>query len=182
MHKRNEGFAHIGLILLALVVVVAVGFAAMRVFSKEDTSSSTEKTEDTLVLKNFGLKSLDSVSVTNDALREYSSKGLKGFYPFGDKLDQTRINPNFEFASLKEDTQVIAAIDGVVGFIKEQTDTNDFEVFLQPKDKSMWTVGYDHLKDLKVTKGQQVSAGDILGVPARQNNGQLRFEIQVNKD
>jgi len=184
MHKRNDGFAHIGLLVIGLIVIAVIGFAAMRVSSKDEKSDSASSSdpEETLVIENFGLKSLDSVDVTNNALREYESKGLKGFYPFGDKLDDTRINPTFEFASLKEDTEVIAAIDGVVAFIKEQPESKDIEVFLQPKDGSAWTVGYDHLTDVKVTKGQQVKVGTVLGKPARQNNGLLRFEIQINKD
>jgi len=186
MHKRNEGFAHIGLVLIGLVVVAAIGFAAMRVLSKEGESNSSSTsgsdTEETLVIKNFGLKSLSSVDVTTNALREYSSMGLKGFYPFGDKLDQTRINPNFEFASMKEGTEVIAAIEGEITFIREQPESKDYEVMLQPKDGSAWIIGYDHLVNVKVTKGQKVTVDTVLGTPARQNNGLLRFEIQINKD
>lgn len=191
---NEQGLAHIGLILLVVAVVAVVGAVGFRVLQQRNDKASsnsggqsaqTNRDEPTLELQNFGLASLDSVLVTNDALREYESRGLKGFYPFGDKLggkDDTRLNPNFEFSSLKEGTQVISAIDGIVTFIKEQPDSRDFEVFIQPKEGSMWTVGYDHISGVAVKKGEAISAGTVIGNPTRQGNGALRFEIQINKD
>lgn len=188
------GFAHSLLVLLLVVVAVgAIGFFAFRNIQdrqsaeKNDTGVQTSqvKDESTIKLQNFGIASMDSVLVTNDALREYDSMGLKGFYPFGDKLGgktDTRLNPNFEFSSLKPGTKVISAIDGVVGFIKKQAETGDSEVFIQPSNGSVWTLGYDHISNVAVKKGQKVKAGEIIGDPAMQGNGALRFEFQVNKD
>ncbi len=48
--------------------------------------------------------------------------------------------------------------------------------------QSNWIIGYDHVTDLKVQKGDKVKVGDVIGAPARQNNGLLRFEFQVNKN
>jgi murein DD-endopeptidase MepM/ murein hydrolase activator NlpD len=190
--NNQHGFAHAILVLVIVVVAVGgMGFVAYKnIASKEDTSTSAVKSksasnESDLALENVGLASMDSVFVTNDALREYDSMGLKGFYPFGDKLGgktDTRLNPNFEFSSLKTGTKVISAIDGVVAFIKEQPGSGDSEVFIQPKDGSIWTVGYDHISSVAVKKGELVKAGDVIGDPAVQGNGALRFEIQINKD
>ncbi len=192
----QEGFHVVELVLVALVVG-ALGFVGYRVLesrsrdsegnekSQSQASESAVATEDDIVLKNLGIDTLDNVLIDSNALREYSSKGLKGFYVFGDKLggkEDTRLNPNFEYSSLKPGTKVVAAIDGVVAFIKEQTDSGDKEVFIQPKDGSAWTVGYDHLANVTVQKGASVSAGDIIGEPAIQGNGSPRFEIQINRD
>lgn len=111
--------------------------------------------------------------------------GLKGFYVFGEKLGgktDTRLNPNFEYASLKSGSKVISAIDGIVAFIKEQAESKDSEVFIQPKEGSAWTIGYDHISNVVVKKGAAIKAGDTIGEPAIQNNGLFRFEIQINKD
>jgi hypothetical protein len=187
MNKHNQfGFGHVGVVAIVLAICV-LGFIGFRVFTAENTNTPNRTEQlvtknDDLVLKNFGLSSLDSVLVSNDALREYANMGLKGFYAFGDKLGNTgRINPNFEFASLKPDTKIVAALDGVVVFIKEQSGTDDSEVFLQTFDGSDWMVGYDHLTNLGVKKGDTVKAGDVLGEPVLQGNGLPRFELQINK-
>ena len=194
MRKNHQaGFGHLVLVL-GLVVIATVGFAAWKVMNKPSTTKNdqsnieqssqekaTEKEAD-IALQNLGLSSIDDIEVTNQAVREYASNGLKGFYIFGDKLSGGRTNPNFEYASLKSGTKIVSAIDGVVGFIKEQPDSKDYEVFIQPKEGSMWTIGYDHVTKVAVEKGATVKAGDVLGEPAMQNNGLLRFEFQINKD
>lgn len=191
----------IGLIVLIVVIIGIVLFIVLRGNATDsDTPAATTNspqsiqktaTADTLTLKNLGLAKLapydkpsstsGDVAVTNDALRELS-RGLKGFYIFGEPLEGNRLNPNFEFSSVKEGAKVVAAIDGVVTFIKEQPETGDVEVFLQPKQNSQWTVGYDHLTNVTVKQGDTVTAGQPLGEAAKQNNGSRRFEIQINKD
>ena len=190
MNRHNQyglGFGLVGVIVIVLAVS-SLGFIGFRVITSQDakdtgTSNVANETKnDELVLQNFGLASLDSVLVSDQALREYADKGLKGFYVFGDKLGNTgRINPNFEFASLKPGTKLVAAINGTVVFIKEQPEAGDSEVFLQTFDGSAWMIGYDHLSNVNVKKGDTVKAGDVLGEPTVQGNGLLRFELQINK-
>lgn len=194
LSKNQKGVAHIGIILLVLLVLGVAGFVGYRVATHQTSSGSHDShnthtaeehtaatAEPDVALQNFGLASLDSVLVSKDALREYN-RGLKGFYVFGDTLSGNRLNPNFEFAALKPGTKVVSAIDGIVGFIKQQPESNDYEVFIQPKENSMWTIGYDHLVNVSVKKGDAVKAGTELGEPAMQGNGFTRFEIQINKD
>jgi hypothetical protein len=193
-HLTQTGSLHLALIL-GVVVVAVTGLVGWRVMSAEDeksTNSTSQQSasnanqnaaeESDIVLQNFGLTTLDSVDINPYAVREFNSQGLKGFYAFGEPLSGGRLNPTFEFASLKSGTKVVAAIDGIVAFIKEQPETKDYEVFLQPKENSKWTVGYDHLVNVSVTKGATIKAGTVLGEPAVQNNGLTRFEIQINKD
>ena len=189
MKINQKGFSVVELIIILLVVGV-LGFVGWKVLGSDDkktesnqgASSQQVDGEADIELQNFGLASLDSVDVTSQALRDFQSQGLKGFYVFGDKLSGGRTNPNFEFASLKAGTKVVAAIDGIVGFVKQQSETGDYEVFLQPRENSAWTIGYDHLTNVSVKQGDTVKAGDVLGEPAMQNNGLTRFEIQINKD
>lgn len=190
--QSQSGFAHIGMLALVLLVAGAVGLAVWQASTQLNSGSGPKSSESPrprtsgapVVLKNLGLTSLSNVLVTSDALRDYDSRGLKGFYIFGDNLGtgDPRRNPNFEYASLKPGTKAVAAIDGVVAFVRQQPSSNDYEVFLQPEANSHWTVAYDHLVDLSVRQGQTVKAGDVLGAPAVQGNGALRFELQINNE
>jgi hypothetical protein len=188
IYEYRSGFGVVAIIaiIVAVGVLVLLGFVFFNSLNKNDsdsaTSQTTQKKSDDIALMNLGLESLDSVLVTNDALREHESMGLKGFYAFGEELGNTgRKNPTFEFSSLKPATKIVASIDGVVVFIKEQEGSGDSEVFLQTFDGSVWMVGYDHLTNVTVNKGDVVKVGDVLGEPAQQGNGSLRFEIQINK-
>lgn len=103
---------------------------------------------------------------------------------FGQPLpkDVPMPNPNFEFAGLDKPITLVSAIDGIVAFIQEQSETNDYEVFLQTKENSIWVISYDHVTDLQVQKGQAIHVGDVIGKAAVQNNGVYRYELQINKE
>lgn len=198
MKKHNQlGFGVLP-VLIIFVVLAVVGFAAIRVlgsngseFGENDSSKTTQDNTrvpsnsaidgDVLELQNLGLKNLSDIEVTQAALREYETNGLKGFYVFGDALSGGRLNPNLEFASVKADADVVAAIDGEIVFVREQADSGDYEVFLQTSQTSAWIIGYDHLAEVKVKQGDKVSAGTALGKASVQGNGLHRFEFQVNK-
>ena len=145
---------------------------------------STLSNEPVPVLQNLGLQSLDSIKVDLSPLRDFKANGRKGFYLFGDPLPGpgNRRNPNFEYSSLKEGTKVVAALDAEIAFIRFQSESNDYEVFLQTRQNSAWSIGYDHLLNLTVRQGDKVKAGDVLGEPQRQGDGELRFELQINLD
>lgn len=187
LKKDQKGIGHFILIGVIAILIVS-GIVAWRLFlvdtdNNSDKPKSTQKqTESDPVLYNFGLLNLDEVLITEQAVGEYENNGLKGFYIFGDNLPGGRINPNFEFASVKDGVKVVSATDGVVMFIRQQTDSGDAEVFVQSAEGSIWTIGYDHLTNLSVKQGDKVKVGDPLGEPAVQNNGLRRFEIQINKD
>lgn len=110
------------------------------------------------------------------------------FYLFGQKLPKNsesepqRINPNFEFGGIAKQIDIISAIDGVVVNIQQQTGSSDYEVFLSNTENGSWVIGYDHLVDLKVKKGDRVTVGQKLGLVAKQNSGDYRYELQVNDE
>ncbi len=193
LSEYQSGFGAIGVIALVLLIGVS-GLVAYRVMSAPPEHPQSKSAEDSmqvkasdadpdqLVLYNFGVQSLGDVLVTSDTLRDYQSSGHKGFYAFGDKLANTgKTNPNFEFASMQPGTKIVAALDGIVAFIKEQPETADSEVFLQPRENSAWVVGYDHISNVVVKKGDPIKAGDVIGEPTAQGNGLLRYEFQINK-
>lgn len=197
---NKQGIAHPFLLLIVVVVLSSVVFVGLRVRNQAEsqksknnninTTSQAQPTQSTsessnLELKNLGIDISKDIDFNKQATAEFASLGMKGFYTFGDKLGgktEARLNPNFEFSSVKKDAAIVAAIDGIVAFIKEQPDSGDKEVFLQPIENSPWIVGYDHLSEVSVTKGQSIRAGDVIGKPTVQGNGLYRFEIQVNKE
>ncbi|MFN8015127.1 MAG: M23 family metallopeptidase [Acidimicrobiia bacterium] len=152
----------------------------MRDKGNRDNTNTGNKDDSALDLQNIGIDVEKDVLITKDALREYQA-GHKGFYFFGDMLPGNRTNPNFEFASVKKDAKIIAAMDGIIPFIKDQPETNDNEVYLQSNENSAWVIGYDHLINLKVKKGDKIKAGQVLGYPSPENNGLYRFEIQITQ-
>lgn len=186
-----KGFALLELLIIlgvvaaiAAVILFGLNGAKQTDVGSEKNPKSTTPADGNLSLMNLGVASLDSIDVTPAATRDFLASGHKGFYVFGDVLPGTpvRQNPNYEFASVKEGTQLVAALDGVVGFIKQQPDSNDYEVFIMPSEQSQWVVGYDHVTNLAVKKGDKVKVGQRIGDPVRQGNGLLRFEFQVNKE
>lgn len=66
-----------------------------------------------------------------------------------------------------------AACAGVVTFIQHQTVSKDYEILTKPSPDSIYEVIYDHVVKLKVRKGDEFQAGDILGY--------LGNEIQINR-
>jgi hypothetical protein len=197
LYDKQLGFSPLFIALL-LCITGVVGFAGWRVFSQKKSnnntpaqettspiqqSDNTRVAEEALSLQNLGIDISSGVIVTEDALVDLA-KGFKGFYGFGEPLppDNKRTNPNFEFASVAADTPIIAAIDGEIVNIEAQTESNDSEIFIKTSNRSVWTVSYDHVTNLKVKKGDRVTAGTVLGNAAIQNNGLYRFELQINKD
>lgn len=160
---------------------------------KQNTSTSTVDLNEKLVLQNLGgikFAKWQTGAATAGDLRfskyyvDVKSGHSVPVFLFGQPLpkDVPTPNPNFEFAGLDTPITLISAIDGIVAFIQEQPQTKDNEVFLQTKDKSIWVIGYDHVTDLQVTKGQKIKVGDVIGKAAVQNNGVYRYELQINKE
>ncbi len=163
---------------------------------KENDTSTTAGT-DKPILQNLGGVTLaaynSSTGLAGDI--KFSKDGIDAargqesiFYMFGQKLpknsatDPQRINPNFEFKGIAKQIDIIAALDGIVVDIKQQSGSNDYELFLIPSEDSPWVIGYDHLVNLAVKKGDTVKAGQKLGLIAPENSGGYRYELQINNN
>ena len=72
---------------------------------------------------------------------------------------------------------IVAIIDGVVSWVQEQGE-RDYELLLQPSAKNPWWVSYDHVRDLRVSAGQQVKVGDTLAVASGDDRHGF-FELMV---
>lgn len=73
-----------------------------------------------------------------------------------------KILPTFEYRTAA-DADVFAAMDGIVTNITYKEETRDYSILIQPELNSEWTLGHDHVSSLKVSKGDAVKAGNILG-------------------
>lgn len=151
------------------------------------TTSADVVTEPTPILYNLG--GVDLAGIEFNQYRLDPEQGqVASVYLFGQPLPQhspdepLRINPNLEFGGLTEPIDIISATDGVVGFIRQQSDSADYEVFIMPSTDSAWTIGYDHLTDIQVEQNQIVTAGTVLGKAAVTNQGDYRYELQINQD
>jgi murein DD-endopeptidase MepM/ murein hydrolase activator NlpD len=199
MHKHTFG-------VLIVVALFALGAACSKPTTNTQTTNQPAATntdvnnttpvtaEETLTLSNLGGVSFaghnTSTGMAGDISmsKTYLDAGAGRTVPvflFGQPLpgrDHVQLNPNLEFGGMTAAINVVAAIDGVVGFVRQQSDSNDYEVFLMPKENSIWTIGYDHLTDVTVKQGDTVTVGQVLGKAARENNGMYRYELQINKD
>jgi murein DD-endopeptidase MepM/ murein hydrolase activator NlpD len=72
---------------------------------------------------------------------------------------------------------IVAIIDGVVSWVQKQGE-NDYELLLQPSAKNPWWVSYDHVRDVRVTAGQQVKVGDTLAIASGDDKHGF-FELMV---
>lgn len=167
---------------------------ATQVTNTAAPTNAATSTEEILELANLGgvafavhnatTRKAGDISMSKTYLDAGAGRNVPVFL-FGQPLpgrSSVQLNPNLEFGGLTSAINVVASIDGIVGFVREQTDSKDFEVFLQPRENSMWTIGYDHVTDVTVKQGDRVTIGQKLGKAAKENNGMYRYELQINKD
>ncbi len=162
-------------LLIVLLVVVIIAIAGIVFFN-------LKMNEPAIVLKNIGAD-LGQMNYSQEAIDQSNSGGMKPLSIFGDIIPKNNNsqNPNFDFRSLKENTKVVSAIDGVVAKVINQSGSSDSEVWIRPSKWSIWTISYDHLTNLQVKKGDKVTAGQAIGSPISTGNGQGWFEFQINK-
>lgn len=178
----------ISLFTLCALALIFTGCTQNTTIDNTTSSSHANASSDAQpVLYNLGGIDLERDVEFNAHVLDVARGKTAAVFLFGQPLPQNpgepqRINPNLEFGGIKTPIELISALNGVVAFIKEQPETNDYEVFLQTEENSTWIVGYDHVTDLRVTKGQQISVGDVLGKAAIENNGYYRYEIQINHE
>ncbi|SEK81481.1 Peptidase family M23 [Aquimarina amphilecti] len=103
---------------------------------------------------------------------------VSSFIAFGESLTPTQQNPAIEYFTNQSDIEVRAVSDGVVEDIRMNINIEDFEVWIKPSNNSNWLIIYDHVLDINISVGDQVDAGQIIGVIGIGN----RTELQVNDD
>ncbi|WP_299246910.1 hypothetical protein [uncultured Aquimarina sp.] len=113
-----------------------------------------------------------SFTITPIAIDQVSS-----FIAFGESLTPAQQNPAIEYFTSQSNIQLLSVSDGIVEDIRMNANIEDFEIWIKPNDNSSWLIIYDHVLDLNISLGDQVSAGQILGNIGIGN----RTELQVNR-
>ncbi|NMH89143.1 M23 family metallopeptidase [Flavivirga algicola] len=113
-----------------------------------------------------------SLSITPIAINEISS-----FIAFGETLSQNQLNPTIEYITNHANILVQSASGGYVEAIQMNSNIDDFEIWVKPSNNSQWLIIYDHILNIKVSVGDKINAGDVLGSIGIGN----RTELQINQ-
>lgn len=84
-----------------------------------------------------------------------------------------------------QDAVVMSPIDGVITKVSQKEDEPEGEmsIIIKSKKTSVYFVEIDHVKDVEVSKGDTVSAGDIVGKAADYNHSTIgTVELHVVKN
>ena len=86
--------------------------------------------------------------------------------PFGAALHDvqgtSQLSPTYEYYT-NSDATIYSPIDGRVTRVVFQPEDQDYYLWIRPRKHSAWVVEMDHVQEVVVKVGQQVTAGDILG-------------------
>ncbi len=96
---------------------------------------------------------------------------------FGYDLTPVQKNPAFEYRVNNSTVQVRSVCKGYIEDIRLNDNTPDYEVWIKMSSNSVWTIIYDHVLNLNISKDDNVNPGDILGTVGTEN----RTELQINK-
>ena len=99
-------------------------------------------------------------------------------FPFGAPLPQGIDNIGFEFV-VKKGAEVRSSTTGFVHFIKENNNTQDFELHILLVEYGAYRLIYDHIQPT-VSKGDVVEVGQVLGTAGPWGPSHGRVELQVN--
>lgn len=128
----------------------------------------------------FGIKKdLQNTPVLTQSMLDLSH--LTEFIAFGADLGGGKINPAWEFRASPAMLPVFACAPGVVRRVRQNpAPQTDFEIAIQPHEGSLYTIYYDHVKNVTVQAGDTVQAGTQLGTLGDWTPTEGRVEIQIN--
>ncbi|MCX6334753.1 MAG: hypothetical protein NT092_10705 [Bacteroidia bacterium] len=96
---------------------------------------------------------------------------------FGADLTPVQKNPAFEYIVNNSTVQVRSVCKGYIEEIRLNDNFPDYEVWIKMSSNSIWTIIYDHILNLNISKNNNVIPGDILGTVGTGK----RTELQINR-
>ncbi len=129
------------------------------------------------VLRNLGVNF--DVAFTVEGFGKTHYKFLDFGFEVRDFQGELKALPHFTY-TLDRSIEIISPMKGYVLSIDLQELSDDYSIWLKPHgDPTVWLVEFDHVTQLKVSKGDDVEVGDILGYPG--GRGTLgTVELMVN--
>lgn len=106
----------------------------------------------------------------------------KLFYEFGaearDGSGGIKLLPTFEYR-VSPSANVYAPVSGTIIGYEYQDSTADYEISIGESLNDNVLVGIDHIKNITVSQGDKVKAGDILGKPGTWSGSIGRVELDI---
>jgi len=170
---------------ILIIVVVSVLVLASILIGWKYLVMENPRFEQPPVLKNLGVDFAAYDPSTGSAgAFVFTDSEEKVFFEFGAVVqgpEGQKVLPTFEYI-VSSEANVYAVCDGIVLETRYQEDTQDYEVIISPAVGSPWRVSQDHIRDIRVSQGDKVKAGDVLGKPGTWSDGLGRTEIMVFKE
>lgn len=200
MNKNQKGFAHLGLMLIVIVLLGVIGFGAYRLTqNSKDNSAQTVGTEETAKksetkIKHIGINLEEFNPATGMA---GDLKFTKFVFPEGSFdtifVEYGRREPNNSAEGNRErynpqptflaplGTKVHSLVDGTVVNVPKLY-SNDYSVHVKGKGSEV-IFETEHVINVKVKTGDKVKAGDVIAEVSDYNGDKLDglglFEIGV---
>ncbi len=92
---------------------------------------------------------------------------------FGDDLSPDQKSGAFEYYVNDSAVQVRASCGGIVDTIFLNDNFPDYEVWIKTSSNNIYYIEYDHVLNLAVTEGEEVTAGAVLGTVGTGNRTEL---------
>jgi len=114
----------------------------------------------------------------------FNEREQKVFLVFGEPVGSggggTKELPTFEYR-IDRNALVTAVAPGRIVRFAYQEETQDYEILARSPVNPNWDVGYDHIANIRVSLGDTIFAGTVLGNPGPWYD-QGRFEIMINNN
>lgn len=202
MRRRDElGFSVIELMLIVVVLAIIIGVGAL-VFVRQkgglhgsgrQVDVASQKADQTKpLLHNLGGIYLAAYNKTTGLAGDFAfnrnlinpTKDMEAAFTFFGQDEVlpgqvVRPSPSFGMRGIARQIELVSAIDGKVLYIKEQKSSKDYQLTLAKHENSTWFVVYDHVTDVRATRGQTVVAGQALGKAAPYIHGTYYYDLQV---
>ena len=188
--KRNQnGFSHLLLIPILLVVLGIVGYAGFAVWQGNRSTYREINDDEVPLIKNIGIDigMYDpKTKRAGDLIIEKAYELNVPFIDFGYVIPATSVgpaktNPQPTFV-VPAGTEVKSLIDGVVVKV-EQIYSGDYTIHVAPSKNSWYIYETEHIRNPRVSNGDKVTAGQVIAeasdYAAQGNNGNGVVEIGI---